>query len=357
MSRGFRFSTLLGEAFANLRSSWVLSLCVASTAALGGIAVVETTTSEVTQVIDTHLAAVGRGSTVFSVSSTDGTPISAARCDALNSVTGIRAAGAVLSSQTEAFPLGATRRAYVTLGTPGLIAVIWPFDANVSRPATPVVGATLAKEYGLVEGASLPLGGTIYSDVVVATSTSPRDDNYDNRVVVPTTVTPETVARSCLVDAAPGSRSTVERLLTEWFPAVPPVFAVPVVDVGAYPDAGQMMVSRATQLSGLVGALIITVVYGLVCTMRRADYALYRILGMSSWSRLIMLSTETVSLVLVPLAAGAALGLILSSPADQVVIHAVALELSKAGSAAVLLPVLGFVITTSGGPIRALKQG
>ena len=358
MNRTFRSTTTVREALLNLRGHLLLTLCIALASLGAGAGVVSSSVAEATGILDYQTNAVGRGSTVFTVSAVDNTPISAARCDALNSVPGVVSAGAVVDNRTEAFRLGSSRPAYVTYATPGMVHLIWPDKMQVlGANAGPVVGSSLASEFGIVEGASIPLGSNIYTHTSVATSSSPRDENYDNRILIPLAASPEMLVRTCLVEGVTGSQAEIEALLTGWFPAVPPIFVAPVVPKGTYMDTDEMMRARITQYAGLAAGVLIAVVYGLICTMRRQEYALYHVLGLPPRRRLLMLTAETAASALLPFAIGCTVALALYVPVHGALLSATSMEIAKAAVVMILLPLLGYVITTTGGPIRALKQG
>lgn len=358
MTPTFRLSTILRESLHNLRGHLFLTLCVALTAAAAGAGAVASSAIEVAGILNYERTAIGRGSTVFSVSSVDNSPISGARCDALNSVSGVKTAGAVIDNRSESFQLGGSRPAYVTYATPGVVALVWPGSNDVlGSESGPVVGSSLAAEFGLVENSSLIIGSAVYDSISVAVAPSPRDGNYDNRVVIPIAASPDLLIRTCLVDSMPGSRSEVESLLTGWFPSAPPVFVASVVPPGTFTASDEMMEVRLSQYSGLGAGVLIAMIYGLTCTMRRSEYALYQVLGLPPGRRLIMLSTETIMAALLPFSFGSTLALITLMPLVAPQIEAATLELAKSAVLLILLPLLGLAITATGGPIRSLKQG
>lgn len=308
MTETFRPWTVATEAVRNLWANAFFTGIIALAAVVVGFAVPAVTLWEVASIRTDAESEVRAGVNVLRVTGEDGALLPAGRCEALNSVPGILAAGG-LAVRSTVFP-AARPSDVVTLisGTPTLGQVLWPSHAPQTTTSSVVVGSTTAETYGLTSGSTFgyevrgdptPLAAVVDRSGVAST----RDPQLDTSVLIATAPTGR--VRECLVEALPGARTAVEGMLNGWFDAtdgtVVSPFYLPVTS-SASPD--ERLAARTTQYVPAIAALVL--VSGMVSAWfsRRAEYSLYRMLGLNRRGSLLMQTVEMTVAVIVPLCAG-----------------------------------------------------
>ncbi|GAA1230145.1 hypothetical protein JOF42_000356 [Microbacterium phyllosphaerae] len=308
MTRTFRAWTVATEAVRNLWSNAFFTGVIALSGVFVGFAVPAVTLWEVSSIRTDAESEVRAGANVLRVTGEDGALLPAGRCEALNSVPGILAAGG-LAVRTTVFP-AARPSDVVTLivGTPTLGQVLWPSLSSQLATSSVVVGSATAETYGLTSGSTF--GYEVRGDMTPLTAVvdrsgapSTREPQLDTSVLIATAPTGR--VRECLVEALPGARTVVEGMLRGWFGAtdgttVSP-FYLPVTS-SASPD--ERLTVRTTQYVPAIAALVL--VTGMVAAWfsRRAEYSLYRMLGLNRRGSLLMHTVEMTVAVMVPVSVG-----------------------------------------------------
>jgi hypothetical protein len=349
---GFSTSVILREAYANVLAHRVLATIVVLIAAVAPLTAVVLDLSEVHGSNQREGELTARGAMVFSVTTADRRPLPAARCDELGSVAGISSAGGITRLELVHSALPDGRFLSFASATPGLAAVLWP---GVAPRDGVVVGAAIASELGLVAGATLPLEYGVELEVGTVAAPSTRSPDHD--LLVLESVPPVGNTFECLVESEPGARARVEALLLGWFSgaatAVTPYFLPP--DTGRSPQAE--VNERSSAWFPVAAATLVGLGMLAWWAIRRAEFALYGVMGLDRRGLLRMLVAEWAVLCLLPGAVGLvnALGasgaLLLEAP----VARAAALDVTCYLAAIVVIPLAGAALLARVTAFDALK--
>lgn len=351
MRSGFTIPETLREAAGNLRASpaRTAALIIATllmSAAATATAAADTAAQEAD--FDKQVAA---GSTTWTLTSGNGTPLPVPRCDALNTVTGIHAAGAIMAA-TDIYPVTApTTRITLLTVSPGYLAAAFP---NVSPDTTVLAGTGAATRLGLGDGATLDYRTTTDATAPTTTLTVAqaatergRIDGINDAILIASPATG--TSDGCLAAVDPGAWTVSALVVQGWFAAAHRPLAAPLVlpnDLVADPDRG--LRARPSRYVGIAAGLAILVMLTAAWLSRRNEYALYRMLGLTRLRLVAMLTVDTIALGVIPLQAAAGLvALAYATHADPVV-AAVLSECFKAVSITAITPLIGVAIL---GPI------
>jgi hypothetical protein len=246
----------------------------------------------------------------MSLSGENRRPISAGRCDQLNALTGVIAAGGIVSRDAVRVATRPNESVELIRGTAGLAAILWPgVQLDQSEGVDFVSGSRNAETYGLDNGVYLALSDgndwAMTEPVLVSQVADPSTRKRSLDSAFFEAVPPDGSIVECLVEASPGARKKVEAILVGWFPpesgtSVSPYFQL--IDPGS--TAEQKLQNRITQhLPWAALLVIVTAVIG-IWHSRRQDFALYRSLGLRNTQFLFFLVLESALLVLIPVSLG-----------------------------------------------------
>jgi hypothetical protein len=338
----FALADTFSEAIRNLRASpfnWTIRAVLAAAISCGTMLATLGQVSEIERRFDDGVAA-GRFVWKASVGNS-GQAMSAARCDALQGVTGVIAGGSVLKSAPATPSTQPLARYDLVDVTPGLVRVYWPAADNALTGSGVIAGAYVAQQLGLVAGGEVLLhqvgdaGSATAVPVEAVMPPSLREPFSDRRLyrVAP----PQGSTDSCFVEARPQDADGVAALMRSWFPVDLGVTVTPVRTVD--PLAQTPEAELRERLSGwawILGSSVIALTTLLVWYARRADLALYRLLGLTVPRSAMMLTVDHVLATVLPLQVGLLLGLAIGSHANMMtglagelaLIEALALSLS-----------------------------
>jgi hypothetical protein len=341
----FSRRAIMREAVANVIAHRLLSAIVVMVGALAPLWAISI------GILDTHGISArdqqltDRGAHVLVVMTTDGSDLPAARCDELNSVSGVLSAGAVIGADRVDAALPDLRRITVLSATPGLPAIYWPGDPP-PRDAGLAAGASVAADLGLVAGAVLPVtgdGGPRDLPIASAPGHSPRAQ--DNDLVLVQVVPPIGRTTECLVEAAPGAARSVEAALVGWFPggatSIQPYFSVPETGRNPQQEFGSRLSLWLPIAAGVLVALTVLAWWA----VRRAEFALYAVMGLRPPGLALMLLTEWTVLCLLPGCIGVAnaLGAAAGWLDRTVMIEAAALDVWRYLATLTVIPAIGYL--------------
>ena len=349
---GFSRAMIAREAYANVLAHRALSSILALIAAVAPLVALTVEISEVSGSLQRQSELAARGENVFSVTSIDRSPLSAARCDALGTVSGVAAAGGVTSVEQLSTGVGEARSVALVSATPGLPSVYWP---DASPHAGTVAGAAVARDLGLVDGAFLPVRARDPIPIAAVAQPSPRSSDFD--LIVARRVPPRGGTDECLVESEPGARQRVEAVLLGWFPesatAVAPYFLAP--ETGRTPQAE--VSGRVSAWFPLAAAVLTG--FGMLAwwVIRRSEFALYGVLGLDPRGLALMLVVEWGILCLLPGAVGLAnsLGASAALLVEPPVVHAAALGVARYLAAISVVPIIGAALLTRVTAFDAIK--
>lgn len=356
----FRKRTVIREALLNLRARPALSAAVFIVSATAAFLLTLGTTLDVSTIASQYAAQVSSGVNVASVTSIDSSPLDAGRCAQLEGVPGVLDAGGLAGYR--AINIGGTgSHATVAEVTSGYAAIIWPQLRQTSENLSVVAGRALAADQGLRPGSLVTIQEATssapsklkISAVAPASQRNPRFDNYIAVIVPPTGS-----VSSCIFESRPGSQAGLGGLIAGWFPNTPTNLA-PLTETGTVGTTpAQLFAARISQaFPALAFAAIALAALGF-WTMRRSEYALYRLLGMPAAKLLLALVVEGTFLIALPECMGVLAGdfLIARNSEQAVVLDSLGLAVGQLAVLSAILPVGGMCILIAKRPISILRS-
>lgn len=347
----FRPATVVGEALANLGAHRLLTVLVVALGVATPAAALALSAADVHGIVGRQDQLVARGSTVFSITTTDRTTLPAERCDEANRISGVRASGGVVDSQAIHVQLPDYRYVSLLSVTPGLPLIYWP---DGERRDGTIAGSVIATDFGLVAGATLPVSApeSRYLAIGVTEAAASRNRDYD--LVLAQVVPPLGSTYECLVESVPGAQRRVEAALRGWFPGTPtlvtPYFTPP--DTGLSPQ--QELEGRLSAWFAVAAALIGSGSVLASWMIRRSEFALYAILGLGRRGLLLMLLVEWTALVLVPASVGLVVGAaVTGSGALEATVAG--LDVARYLAGVTVIPAIGLIALTRVSAFDALK--
>lgn len=306
-------SAVWGEAFATIRSTPVTSISLAILSFAIGFLVTFASLFDIQRITEAWNTKIAAGSSVLSVTTATPNGLSAARCELLNELDSVVAAGGRTSTSSATSLLLPTRRLQVEHVTPHYPRVVWPgLDAGANLSV--VASSLLAKDFGLGPGLAFGVEGQDLPFVVTAVSSAdPRIPQLQNSLTIAVATSP--TVEACLVEAVPSALRDVEALLTGWFAGPDPVHVFRMVppketDQDPQRDLSQRLSMAVPAAAGLaVGALACVLVWA-----RRSDFATYRLAGATRREIFDLFLIEFVHVYVVPLACGILAQLIARTP-------------------------------------------
>lgn len=350
----FRAGSLLRETVANLLSAPLYSSSIILVVALVSCALVLLTSVEITSVMDRQQMLVARGVYVFSVTSEQRQPFSGARCDDLNGREGVVAAGGIIGTTTRTPAYGTRLPITIVAVTPRLPLVIWPGNPGIAA-ATALAGSALATDTGLTPGSVWRAGDGTTIRIDATAPPSVRDTHFDGQLVYVASASSPIV--ECLVEADPGARASVERLLLTWFSGSSRIYVSPYfVDSSVGPTPQESIDERISRFGPLCAFIVLLVVFLGGWFSRRADFALYRLLGVGLRQQAGMLLLEFLVLGYAPLALGAlAAAALWREQLTGVALSLAAIDYARLLVLALLIPLAGALSLRPMTSIESLK--
>lgn len=296
----------IAEAVRNVRAAPLRSAIVAGICMLAGAGVAATTQLDLHHVVAADTAQYLAGASTLEVVARDGQPLDALRCHSLMRVDGVIAAGGVMSAESVRMAIEPEADVRLLTTTPGFPVASWP-ELQSAGPLSVVAASDLARS-GLRAGDTVSVSSPSRPATLLHLDAVPQHLStlgVDRMLLI--TDAPEGVVSSCLVLAEPASAAPLAALLSDYFDA--PAHATPRFLPSAlhlHPD--QMLHARLSQYGWLIASALcgIALVGGWLA--RRAEFALYRLLGLPESALLAMFTTEFALLCLAPAQFGLILG-------------------------------------------------
>jgi len=341
------------EALLNISSSPTRSAITMLISAAAGACVILATVSNVDAIVRAHELQQLRGLSTISVTSVDGHALSAASCDAMNSISAVEAAGGAIRTD-EVAVANAASPVKVRYVTPGYLAAAYP--AEQLRGKTSIAGEDLKKEIGLTDGSALAVTTPTHDrglHVAVAATSPSRLSGINRDVLI--AVAPSGGVSECLVQASDGQATLVSSLVGPFFPE--PIVVRPFLQADAVDrDPATELANRWSGIlwMGIAASVILLVVIGWAA--RRQETALYRLLGFDRRSLGAVVAFETLVTTVVPaqLASLWALSLV-PITGGQITLTAVSADSSRFVLALMFCPIIAIVISLTGSTVDRLK--
>ena len=355
---GFRAAAVASEALGNLNALRLHAVAVMTICAAASALAAWGTASEVALISASQAELLSRGLDVRVVAGKDGARLDARQCESLNDVDGVLAAGGLVGySQAMQFGGGNTNLTIATV-TRGYASVIWPSLQRVKKLPSAIAGSDLSSAAGLVNGsymslrdASAPGPAPVHVDHVDRVApNSQRNPRFDDYLAV--VAAPVDDVQECLVEAAPGAESGVDVLLATWFRGTETTSRPLYVVTDAAGDPENRLANRSSWSFSLISAVGITLTMMGSWIVRRADFALYRHLGLRPHQLVLSLSVDATILALMPASMGLTLVALTERPElTGATLAAVSLCGAQLLSLIVLLPMIGTAMLMTRNPL------
>jgi hypothetical protein len=288
------------EAWENILSAGRRSLLLVGLSTLLGATAGITTIASVDAAFDRWSNDQERGASVFLVSAAESSSkLDTKRCDALQGLPGIQAAGAVMTVSREPVGSHADTYVYEQTVTPGMITVM--FGSPPPDDAVGAVGSDAAELVGITdEGLISTSSGTLST---VASLGAARLPEWDSRISI--IAPPEGVSTECYVASEPASTREVELLLNGWFDSGSPPLVGPIYRPEPENNL-DAIVGYIPWIAATIAPLILVLTMVGFWWTRRAEFALYVACGFGNRLLLAMRTLEAGLLTLVPYICGVA---------------------------------------------------
>ncbi|MGN8553443.1 UNVERIFIED_CONTAM: hypothetical protein OHV15_12755 [Microbacterium sp. SLM126] len=325
--------------------------------AIGGLIMAAPAAFEVTaldRVTDVLADEEARGTHVLIVESEEGA-LDGRDCSAVAGQQGVVAAGGMTAPKVVSVGEPALTTARSVEATAGYFEIVWGREPRSSQPAV-VVGSELGRELSVADGAQITLGGDRFA--ASSASASVREDPRGRWLTIPAAHLQR--VQQCWVEASPESLAPVRASLPALFPDAQ-ALSVTVMRDGALSEAAiASWVNRPGRWLHLVCGAVAGAIVGTLLSPRRAEYALYRLLGLSRPTVLVIAIVEATLLVQPALVLG---GLICAAvvpalaplaPAD--ILSSLLLQIAMTGAAAAAVAGMTCVLLTSGNPAQTIRS-
>ncbi|KRB38476.1 ABC transporter permease [Microbacterium sp. Root180] len=326
--------------------------------AIGGLIMAAPATFEVTaldSVTDVLADEETRGAYVLIVESEEGA-LDGRDCSAVAGQQGVVAAGGMTAPKVVSVGEPALTTARSAEATAGYFEIVWGREPRSSEPAV-IVGSELGRELSVADGAQITLGGD-QRFAASSASASAREDPRGRWLTIPAAHLQS--VQQCWVEASPESLAPVRASLPALFPDAQ-ALSVTVMRDGALSEAAITgWVNRPGRWLHLVCGAVAGAIVGTLLSPRRAEYALYRLLGLSRPTVLVIAIVEAMLLVQLALVLG---GLICAAvvpalaplaPAD--ILSSLLVQIAMTGAAAAAVAGLTCVLLTSGNPAQTIRS-
>jgi hypothetical protein len=296
---------LVREAALNLRAAWVRTLLLVAVlaAATGALGFLELRQAAEARDFQESYAAAGA---YVAIATSQGVPLDAGRCAALNVVPGVVAAGGVRAGGTLSFT-SAPGVLFQSADVSGRVVAVWAPGAAVPPPgsgASALAGIALAEELGVLAGSFLQVEGREVAAVRAVIDAEPRNPRVQRWLLSETP--PTGPVDECWVEFERSRFEAGIAALPAWFatgnddPVVRPYLRADEFTR----DVGEEFRARPQQWGWAAMALLAGVVSLLVAWFRRAELGLYLAVGTSRLQLLTMLACESAATVSAGFVAG-----------------------------------------------------
>lgn len=240
---------------------------------------------------DTIVDEMARGSVVLVVESGSGT-LDGRHCSAVAAQDGVVASGGVTAPAVVSVGEPALTTARSVRATPGYLEILWD-TPPLSRGPHAVFGSDLATEVSIAEGAEIELGDTRLA--AFSGPHSPRGESRGRWITVP--VAHLDSVQQCWVEVRPAALAPIRAAIPAMFSDTAALEVTALRDQAITEAAVSGWRNRMTRWLSLVCGAVAGLVVGTLVAPRRAEFALYRLLGMPLPSVILIAAAESVLLL------------------------------------------------------------
>lgn len=369
---GWRALSVLREGYSRFRYGRWISIVLVALTALGAAAGAAADASTVSGIVAQERAWIAAGGRVLVVTDEDG--IAPARCDAVGQVPAVAAAGATTSIAERAHLASSPDASLRVVGySPGLVGLLG-LDSSASTAL--LISPETAASLGLTTGSRVRLesspGRTDDSvrafseeplEVVVVARLERLGDAYAGSILVP--VSSERAADTCLIEARAGARegvrSAAAALVGDGGSGGAPVVVQDRLLTSEFASDFRALYEHRDMAAIPWGlGLLLGVLGALIRWIRRADDALYELLGARRGQRVSIHFTQWALTTLTGLVLGAGMLAVWATLMPAIVEPSIVLSLGWRFFAITMLSAAATTLLTlaipTGSPFAALRE-
>lgn len=292
------------------------------------------------------------GAFVYELVGPSGQRVDALKCDSLNSVEGVTAAGGVMARTLVSLQSQPDAQLRVLTVTPRFIAAAWP-EVGATGSLSVFAGSSL-HEQGIQAGAWVRYYTTqgesqlIHIDAVAQSQSVTGEERLLAEVAPPSGT-----VDSCLVLVAPPAALSAGQAFVGLFGPGTTVREV-LLHSELVADPEELFASRLSQYGWLVGGVACAIILLGSWLGRRHEFALYRLMGFTESAIFVMLSIEAVLVCVLPGQLGIMIGFG-SQALDPLTSQALIFDVARFDAAVLVIPAIGYVLLPRGSLLPALR--
>lgn len=319
----FRSGRLVVEELQNIWATKLSSLTVLGIGLAMGLLAPTLSCVDSLRIMELNDRFVEAGVNVLVVTRNENLPLPAQRCEALNRLTGVIAAGGIDTARVLYLSSRPGQPISFLYGTRHASNLIWSNDPESALAgASIVVGSELGRSYGLRPGY---LAGIVSTTVPRDTTQTVRVDHVARSTVRTTTadttmfvVRPSETVSRCLVEVTPQAADYFASILTGWWdPIEDVVISAHFIDTSrAYAPLSTQLENRASRWAPMAALATLALISIGYVRSRKWDFATYRRLGLTLKGVVVFALIDTGVLILLPVLIGASLWLAFLAPVD-----------------------------------------
>lgn len=342
----------VAEALRNIWSARVVAVSLMLVASLTGAAVAVLTIAEVGRIALVTKQQEAAGAFAFQVVGPGGNRPSALGCEAIRALDGVVGAGGVMQTIPARFAIQPDVDLRVLSATPGFAEAAW-VDLDGTRAAAVVVGSEF-ESLGLTRGSHVGyIGPDGTTKVIEVDLVADKAWMLGSERVLVFAAPPTGTVEACLVRASPEAASAVGDALVGWFGEGTSIQEL-LVRTSLMSDPQEFLSARISQYGWIAGSLVLAAILVGRWAARRAEFALYRLLGFRERALTLMFVVDLLVVCFLPAQLGATVAIGVSSP-DTLTSSALLVDLLRLDVAMALIPLLGMLIFSNRSTIDALK--
>jgi hypothetical protein len=325
---------------------------------MGGLIMATPAVFEVTaldSVTDVLVDEETRGTNVLIVESADGA-LDGRDCAAVAAQQGVVASGGMTTPTV--VPVGdpALTTARSVEATAGYFEIVWGRQPRFSEPAV-VLGSELGRELSVADGALITLGGDQRFAAASATP-SAREGPRGRWATIPAAYLPS--VQQCWIEASPASLAHVRASIPALFPDAQTLTVNVMRDDALSELAMTGWMNRPGRWLHLLCGAVMGAIVGTLLSPRRAEYALYRLLGMSRPAVAVIAIVEAALLVQSSLLLSGLIGAAVVPALDPVepadILSSLLLQIAMTAAVAALVAGAACVLLTAGNPAQTIRS-
>lgn len=346
-----RHGLALSEVHRNLMSSPVRSLVLMLMFLAIGVGVSAFTRGDTDRIAAVAATQYRAGAFVYELVGPSGARVDALKCNSLNGVDGVVAAGGVMASSVVALESQPEAQLRLLTVTPSFIGAAWPGVSSANRLS--VFAGNSLKDLGIAPDSRVRYQTTQGESYVLHVDAVAHDPSVtgEERLLVEV-APPSGTLDSCLVLVAPPATHAAGEAFSGFFGAGTTVRAV-LLSSDLIADPKALFASRLSGLGWLAAGLACAIILVGSWLARRHEFALYRLMGFTEPAVFVMLCAEAALVCFVPAQLGLMIG-VGGHGLDPLTAQALFVDVARLDAVMLALPAIGYLFLPRGSLLPAL---